>query len=214
MKKTSIIILLAIAFLNSNGQYSEKFLNAMKANISALDTSFRNPSSLAVVSNNFERVALAEKNQWLPYYYAAYSQVVYAFMNTDKTKTDAIADKADLLISKADSLMPGNSEISCIKSMIASCRLMVNPMERYMQYGPASAAALEAAIAQDASNPRPYLLQGQSLKYTPEQFGGGCSKAMTKLEVAKEKFVAFKPVSEIAPHWGNELNERLISECK
>ncbi|MEJ7671851.1 MAG: hypothetical protein WKF59_03885 [Chitinophagaceae bacterium] len=59
----------------------------------------RNGKELA---NNFERIADAEKTQWLPYYYAAYCNVMNAFMEQDKTKVDAIADKAEELITKAE----------------------------------------------------------------------------------------------------------------
>jgi len=190
-----------------------KFQSAMKNNIAALDTSFRNSQNLLSVANNFERIAMAEKTQWLPYYYAAYALVNYGFMSTDKSKTDQFADRAELLAMKADSLSRNNSEISCLKSMIASVRLMVNPMERFMEYGPISGAELEKAIAQDPSNPRPYLLKGQSLKYTPEQFGGGCKKASEQLNIAKEKFENFKPASDLAPDWGKQYNLQLLAEC-
>ncbi|MEO6731895.1 MAG: hypothetical protein ABIN01_11820 [Ferruginibacter sp.] len=213
MKKTilSVIILLVSTLVFAQ---SEKFTAAMKKNLAALDTSFKNPSNLLTVANNFERIAIAEKNQWLPYYYAAFSQVNYGFMEQDKTKTDAYADKANELIAKADSLSPNNSEISCIKSMIASCHMMVDPMQRWQEYGPVSSSNLDAAIAQDATNPRPHFLKGQGLKYTPEQFGGGCKTAKAELQKAMDKYNAFKPGSELYPNWGKELVERLLKECQ
>ena len=186
----------------------------MKSNIAAIDTAFKNPSNLLSLANNFERIATAEKNQWLAYYYAALCQVNYTYMEQDKSKIDAIADKATALIDKADSLMPNNSEISCIKSMIASSHMMVNPMQRYMEYGPESASNLEAAMKQDPTNPRPEYLKGQGLKYTPEQFGGGCAAAKPVLQSSLDKFNSFKPASEIHPNWGKKRVESLLSECK
>jgi len=212
MKKLVFLTALSLFSLFSFAQ-SEKYVAAMKSNLLALDTSFRNPANLASVANNFERIATAEKNQWLPYYYAAYCQVNFGYMQTDKSKTDAIADKATALISKADSLMPNNSEISCIKSMIASCHMMVNPMQRYMQYGQESSGQMETAMEQDPTNPRPYLLKGQSLKYTPPQFGGGCETAKPELQTALDKFKLFKPASELHPMWGIERTQQLINEC-
>jgi hypothetical protein len=198
---------------NSFGQI-EKFLSAMKSNIAAIDTSFRNPQNLLALANNFERIALAEKNQWLPFYYAAYCQVNYTYMEEDKSKVDAIADKATALLNYADSLQPENSEISCVRSMIASSHMMVNPMQRYMEYGPESQNQLERAMTQDPSNPRPYFLKGQGLKYTPEQFGGGCKPALEQLQQAIDKYNTFKLFSEIAPNWGMKRTEMLIKECK
>jgi hypothetical protein len=134
-------------------------------------------------------------------------------MNSDKTDMDLIADKAEGMIRKADSLSPGNSEISTIKSMIASCRLMVDPMTRYMEYGRISNEEIEAAIMQDPANPRPYYLKGQMLKYTPEQFGGGCKIAKDQLALALIKFSTFKPLSELHPNWGKERTQMILEEC-
>ncbi|WP_301922533.1 hypothetical protein [Ferruginibacter sp.] len=213
MKKLilSAIVLLAtvVAFAQS-----EKFTAAMKKNLSAMDSSFKNAPELLNVANNFERIANAEKNQWLPYYYAAFCQVNYGFMEPDKDKIDGYADKATLLIAKADSLSPNNSEISCIKSMIASCHLMVNPMQRWQEYGQESSSNMDAAIHQDATNPRPYFLKGQGLKYTPEQFGGGCKTAKPQLQTALDKYATFKPASDISPNWGKERVENLMKDCK
>ena len=213
MKKTILFVSLMIVSVCSFAQ-SEKYMAAMKANIAAIDTSFKNPQNLLALANNFERIALAEKNQWLPYYYAAFCQVNYTYMEQDKSKVDAIADKATWLINKADSLQPDNSEISCIRSMIASSHMMVNPMQRYMEYGPESGAQLEKAMQQDPTNPRPYYLKGQGLKYTPEQFGGGCKTATEQLQVAADKYAVFKPATELTPNWGRERTEKLLAECK
>ena len=213
MKKlllSAIILFITIAVFAQN----EKFTAAMKKNLAAMDTSFKNPADLLMVANNFERVATAEKNQWLPYYYAALCQVNYGFMQQDKDKIDGIADKAASMIAKADSLSPNNSEISCIKSMIASCHMMVDPMQRWQEYGQESSSNMDAAMQQDPNNPRPYFLKGQGLKYTPEQFGGGCTTAKPQLQIALDKYAAFKPASEISPNWGKERVEMLIKECK
>lgn len=213
MKKLSFFTVLLLLTVCSFAQ-SEKYVAAMKKNLTGMDSSFRNPADLVKLANNFERIATTEKTEWLPYYYAAFCQVNAGFMEQDKTKTDGIADKANELIKKADSLSPNNSEISCIKSMIASCHMMVNPQERWMQYGQESNSNMEAAMKQDPANPRPYFLKGQGLKYTPEQFGGGCTTAKPQLQIALEKYNTFKPASEIHPDWGKQIVEKLISDCK
>jgi hypothetical protein len=189
MKKMIAVLIITVSSLSLFAQ-SDKYIGAMKSNIAAFDTSSGNANLLPALSNTFERIAVAEKNQWLPYYYAAFAQVTFGFLNQDKSKTDLIADRSELLINKADSLSPGNSEISTIKSMIATCRMLVDPMSRYMKYGQVSGAELETAIKQNPSNPRPYYLKGQNLKYTPEQFGGGCKTAKKELTTAVEKFAS------------------------
>ena len=213
MKKLLLSAIILFIALTSFSQ-SEKFTQAMKKNLGAMDSSFKNPADLLKLANSFERIASAEKNQWLAFYYAAFCQVNVGFMEQDKSKVDAIADKAASLIATADSLAPNNSEISCIKSMIASCHMMVDPMTRWQEYGAESSSNMEASMSQDPTNPRPYYLKGQGLKYTPEQFGGGCATAKPALETALEKYATFKPASELHPSWGKEIAQQLIATCK
>jgi hypothetical protein len=193
---------------------SEKYVAAMKTNIAAIGNAFKSPADLVSLANNFERIALAEKNQWLPYYYAALLQVNSGIIQTDKSNGDAIADKATSLLNKADSLSPNNSEVSCVKSMIAVCHMLVNPMQRYMEYGQQSSTDLQDAMTQDPTNPRPYYLTGQTLKNTPEQFGGGCKAATEQMNIALQKYATFKPASDLAPNWGMENAKKLVEECK
>lgn len=213
MKKITLISILSFFALITFAQ-SEKYTNAMKKNIALLDSAFAKPDNFLSMANTFERIGTAEKTEWLPYYYAAYCRVNYAYMQKDPTGNDPIADKATALINTADSLQPNNSEISCLKSMIASVQMLVNPQQRYMQYGAASQKEMQKAMQQDPTNPRPYMLKGQNLKYTPEQMGGGCKTALPSLEIAVEKFATFKPQSEIYPSWGKAYTEGLVKECK
>lgn len=215
MKKIIIPLLCLLMCKHSSAQsaYSDKFLQAMKRNIAMIDSSNTNPAGMLSLSNTFERIALAEKNQWLAYYYAAMCQINYCFTVEDKSATDPIADKAEQLVNVADSLSPQNSELSCLRSMIATARLMVNPMQRYMQYGQLSEKQISLAIAQDTTNPRPLFLRAQSIRYRPEQFGGGCKPSIPLFQAAMEKFNAFKPASELHPNWGKSFAEKTLQEC-
>ena len=213
MKKVILLSIISIISFATMAQ-SEKYVAAMKKNIALLDSSFAKPDNFIGLANTFERIGSSEKTQWLPFYYAAYCRVNYAYMQKDPSGNDEIAGKATALINTADSLQPNNSEISCLKSMIASVQMLVNPQQRYMQYGAVSQKEMQKAMQQDPTNPRPYMLKGQSLKYTPEQFGGGCKTALPQLEIAAEKFTAFKSVSEIYPSWGNAFTESMVKECK
>ena len=213
MKKLFLFFFSSLAIFGVSAQ-SDKYESTMQKYLAGMDSSFRSTASLIALANNFERIAVAEKNQWLPYYYAAFLQVNAGFIGQDASKMDEYADKAEKLINTADSLEKNNSEISCIKSMIASSRLMADPMTRYMEYGPLSTSYLDQAIKLDESNPRPYLLKGQGIRYTPEQFGGGCEPAKPQLTLAMEKFTSFKPASALHPNWGEFMIRRLLEECK
>ncbi|MCB0284869.1 MAG: hypothetical protein KDF60_19980, partial [Calditrichaeota bacterium] len=183
MKKTLFILLGAFITISGFSQ-SEKYLNAMKKNISEIDSALSkgDVAKLTDIAASFERIGNAEKNQWLPFYYAAYCKVTQAFMKNDPEQNDPIADQVDMLLNKADSLENKNSEVSLLKAMNASLRMLVNPMQRWQQYGPVVQQYSKDAMTQDTTNPRPYWFSGVSLKNTPEQFGGGCGTAKPQLD--------------------------------
>lgn len=207
--------LVAAAITFSASAQSEQYEGAMKQQLSLLDSaSTYSANGMQQLANTFERIAEAEKTQWLPYYYAAYCRVNEAYMAKDKSKVDGLADKALVNIEKAQALKGKDSEISCIQSMISSARIGVDPMTRGMKYGPESGAYLEEAKQLNPENPRVYMLQGQSLLYTPEAFGGSKTKAKETFELALKKFAAFKPESALAPNWGEHYVKQLIAGIK
>ena len=76
MKKLFLIAAVSFLAVGAHAQ-SDKYIASMKSNIAAIDTSFKNPVNLLTLANKFERIATAEKDQWLAYYYAALCQVNY-----------------------------------------------------------------------------------------------------------------------------------------
>lgn len=210
MKKTIITALIAVTGITAFAQ-NPKYVSTMEKNIAALDTTF-DQQTLQGLANTFERIAGAEKAEWLPDYYAAYCYVKMTY-NTKGSTIDTYCDKADALINRADSLKPENSEIYTMKAHIRSARISVNPMTRGQKYGTESAELREKAKQLDPSNPRPYYLEGTSAFYTPAMFGGGKDKAKPLFEKALKMFDTFKPASSIAPHWGKSATEYFLKKC-
>ena len=210
MKKTFLLIAI-ISFSNLLFSQSDNYVGAMKKNIAMLDSAMQKQNA-AELANNFERIGDAEKTQWLPYYYAAYCNILTGYTEKDKNKLDGIADKAEELITKAVGLAGReNSEIDVIKSMIATTHMSVDPMTRYMKYGQASSENIKKAAALDPTNPRPVYLEGQSKFYTPEAFGGGKAPAKVLFNKALIMFDAFKPQSELYPTWGKSATQYFLS---
>lgn len=210
------IVLLAtiICFASFTFAQSDKYVSAMKANIALLDSMMLKNNG-GEMSNNFERIADAEKTQGLPYYYAAYCKVTQAYSEQDNSKKDALADKAQELIDKAEVILgKETSETAVIKSMIATARMMVDPQNRYMTYGPTSAEFIEKAKTLDSTNPRPVLLEAEGKFYTPEQFGGGKDVAKEYFDKANALNENFKPETELSPNWGGGALQYFLSQYK
>jgi len=208
MKKMFLFLAIAGISMISYAQ-SEKYVKAMEKLVPAVDTT-HSVEGLLDLSAAFERIANAEKTQWLPYYYAALCQVNLGnmyFAQGQTDKIDPLMDKAEPLLNKAEELEKSNSEIFCLKKMYNSGRMMVDPVSRYMSYGIAASEALTKAKSLNPENPRVYLLEGQDKYYTPEQYGGSKSEAKKLFEEAKKKFENFKSADSISPTWGmGQLN--------
>jgi hypothetical protein len=204
---TSVFFLLTAALTNAQ---SEKFQTAMGSALQEYGAA-KDAASLIAVEAKFERIGDAEKTQWLPYYYAA---LIKTSMSLAKMgDPDKLADDAASLIEKAKSI-ESNCETLVLEAMIATAKLVVNPQERYMEYGQKSNQLLEKAKLADATNPRPYVFQSQTLRQTPEAYGGGCAPAKPLAQKALELFASFKPASPLHPNWGKEQVEKIIEDCK
>lgn len=213
MKKVMLILLAGFLVTGAAAQ-SERFVKAMENLVPAVDTT-HDAAGLTTLANAFERIANAEKTQWLPYYYAALCYInianeLYATQQTDKI--DPMMDKAEPLLNRAEELEKDNSELYCLKKMFNSGKMMADPMSRYMTFGTAAAEALERARGLNPENPRIYLLEGIDKFYTPEQFGGSKTEAKKLFETAAKKMETFNPASSIHPSWGKSSVKYFLSQ--
>ncbi len=203
MKKI-ISFFIASLMLTAAFAQSEKYTKAMEALVPSVDTT-RSVEGLTNLANSFERIANAEKTQWLPFYYAALCNINIAnmyFQLQQPEKIDPIMDKAEPMLLKAEELEKNNAEVLCLKKMFNSAKMMADPMNRFMTYGTAASQALDAAKILNPANPRVYLLEGIDKFYTPEQWGGSKTEGKKLFTEAIKKFEAFKPASSIHPSWG------------
>jgi hypothetical protein len=219
--KKGLFILLASVMMTTVFAQSEKYVKAMEAKTTMLD-SFNTVDSWKDLANTFERIGDAEKAQWLPFYYAAYCNVMAGTFSLPQDGSfgdhtaivDPYADKAEKLLNKAIELAKGNTEIYCVQKMIFGLRMMGNPMSRYMTEGPKAEEALAKAKEANANNPRIYILEAQDKFYTPEQFGGSKAEAKVLFEKAQSLFATYKPESSIAPNWGRSQVGYFLSLIK
>lgn len=210
MKKILLIATLLVSIAGF-GQ-SEKFKAGMHKNLELMDSA-KTQQDYEAVASGFERIAEAEKTEWLPYYYAALAQLQKAFTAAKPTDNDAIADRAEALIAKGQALSKDNAELLCLMSMSMSARMMVDVQARGAQYGPKGGAYLQQAIQLDPKNPRAFVLLGQSTLFTPAFWGGGKEKAKPLLQKAVDNFKEFKPASDLHPKWGKEMAEKLLAQA-
>jgi hypothetical protein len=215
MKKKTMLSIAAIlsatlCFAQPNpAPATSKFEQAILKNLAVLDTA-TSPGTFMMLANSFDRIAQAEKKEWVPFYYTAYVYTIMAMNVPDNAQKDVLADKAEGYLKKAGELSANNSEISCLHAMIVSARILVDPMNRWLALSPEASSYLATAKAQDPTNPRPLLLEANTKLRMPEALGGGKQAAKPLVEDAIKKFESFKPASSVAPNWGKKQALRLL----
>ncbi len=210
--KILLAILFSLLFLTGN-YAQDKYEKAMKQNLEKI-SECKNAGDYINLANNFERIALAENDKWLPYYYSSFLYVLASFTDSSKTEKDVYLDKAVQFVDVGDSLAPDNSEIYTLKGMISQARMQIDPMNRWQKYGTDATENFKKAMAIDSLNPRPEYLMGVSLFYTPQQFGGGPANAKPVLESSLKKYGLFIPANDLMPNWGKEQVEEYLSKIK
>ncbi len=191
--------------------FSSSYEETMKINIQKMQQS-TSSSELTQLAAQFQRIANAEKNQWLPGYYSAYCYVSITFLN--EMEADDIHKQLDLAqaeIDKIKRIASKESEIYTLQALIYQLR--ITDMTKGMKYSGLSNEALTTAERLNPENPRVYYLNGSNTFHTPKMFGGGKEKAKPYLEKAAKMFETQKPANDLLPNWGKDHNNRLLNQC-
>lgn len=216
MKKLLTIATILIFSVTVVFAQNEKYTQAMASGIEALkglDKEKPDVKVLQDIANRFERIAAAEPKEWLPKYYAAYSNVLLGYYGASLTEKDQYLDKANTLMKDAEALLgKPNDELLVMRAYQSQIHLAADAMNRWQSDGPKFTEYLEAAKSANPENPRIYYLEGSSLFFTPEEYGGGKKVAKPLLEKAKQKFSTFKPETTIHPDWGQVETEWMLSQ--
>ena len=210
--RRSLSVILSLLFLTV-AIADDKYEKEIKKNLEKIDEC-KTPNDFIKLANNFERIAVAEKDKWLPYYYSAFVYILASYADSVNSRKDIYLDKSDKFNNIADSLQPNNSEIYTLKGMISQARMQVDPMNRWQKYGADATNNFTKAMQIDSLNPRPEYLIGVGLFFTPKQFGGGPTTAKPILEKSLAKFEKFVPENEIMPKWGKEQVMDYLEQIK
>src|SRR5215207_6127644 len=159
MKSFFLSAILLVAMVSQ--AQNEKYVAAMKGNLSKFDSA-KTTADFESMAATFIRIGDAEKNQWLPYYWAGLTLTNIGWKEP-KADKDELAARITALCDKADALQPdssGKSEILSLRNMAATQQMMVDPQSRFMTYGQQAAGYLQKGMQLNPGNPRLYYLQG------------------------------------------------------
>ena len=211
-KIISSLIAVTIFTISAAMAFGDKFTEAMKKNIDAMNAAQTNDEIQNAV-NTFDRIGDAEKSRWEPFYYASFGYVTLANREKDGAKKDAYLDLSLADLQKAKALVPEESEVIALEGFIHMMRVTVDPASRGQQYSGMAFQAFGKAVALNPENPRALSLLAQMQYGTAQFFGSATTEACSTLAKALEKFDTYKTDSVIAPQWGRKMAEGLKSKC-
>jgi len=165
-------------------------------------------------SNQFERIATAEPENWLPSYYAAQINIVGSFGEQDKEKLTAQLGKAQELLNASKSISENNPEILVMEALLNTAWVAYDGATYGMTLSGKITALYDQAEQIAPQNPRVVLNKAEWAMGSARFFGQDTAPFCADVERALELFTNFKPESSFHPTWGKNRAEQIIESCK
>lgn len=162
----------------------------------------------------FERIASAEKDNWLPSYYVALINTTEAFKTQDKEKISALLDKASGALDQAMILSPDNAELLVMEALIQTAWIVYDPMTNGMKLSGKINQLYAKAMVLAPDNPRVVLNKAEFDMGSAAYFGKDTAPMCKEIERAVSLFATFKPESPYHPKWGLERAQEISQQCK
>lgn len=205
----AIILTLIVSTLTAQDKYTETMLKNIDAAYKA-----KTLAEHQAAANAFERIAAAEKTKWEPYYYAGFSNIMMANLETEGSKKDAFLDLAAKDLDQAKAINANDSEITALEGFVHMIRVTVDPATRGQEYSGKAFRSFSTAVALNPENPRALALLAQMQYGTAQFFGSSTAEACGTVEKSLQKFETYKAESALSPQWGKQMAEGMKSNCK
>lgn len=161
----------------------------------------------------FERIAQAEKENWIPYYYAATTLITASFESKDPVKTDEMLKKAKTFLEKANELSPNNSEIRTLEGLLYTGYVAMDPATFGMQFSGKIMALHSEAIELNPKNPRAQLNKIEYEIGSARFFGTELSTFCDDIKATQPLFDNQEESEAFYPNFGEDRIEQLLKEC-
>jgi hypothetical protein len=205
MKKLSIIILVLISTL---AKAQTNYEQGMQKAFQLWGT---NPTE---ASNMFERIASAEPDNWLPFYYAAQVNIVSSFGEKNEEKLAALLKRAQDLINDATAISKNNPEILVLQALLHTAWIAFDGATYGMTLSGKIVDLYAKAEVLAPENPRVVYCKAEWNMGSARYFGQDTAAFCKDLERAVQLFATFKPETPFGPNWGKDRAETLLQSCK
>ncbi len=165
-------------------------------------------------SNLFERIAMAEDDNWLPYYYVAQVNTFASYGEKDEKVLSNQLEKAKEFLDIAKRLSPKNPELLIQEAMINTAWIAFDGRTYGMTLSPKNSKLYNQALSLAPINPRVLLSKAEWDMGSARYFGKDTTPYCQDVERALELFATFKSDIPFYPKWGKERAEEVLAECK
>ena len=165
-------------------------------------------------SNLFERIASAERDNWIPLYYAAQINIVQSFGLQDEEKLSAQLNKAQDLLNDATAISKDNAEIIVLQALLHTAWVAYDGATYGMTLSGKVSALYAQAEQLAPDNPRVVLNKAEWGMGSARYFGQDTQPFCKDVERSLELFANFKPESPYHPKWGKDSAEQILETCK
>ncbi|NDV43874.1 hypothetical protein [Flagellimonas sediminis] len=165
-------------------------------------------------SNLFERIATAEPDNWLPYYYVSQVNTVVSFGEKDEEKLSKQLEKAREFLDVAKAISPDNPEILIQEALINTAWIAFDGATYGMTMSQKNVQLYQKALELDPNNPRVVFSKAEWDMGAARYFGKDTAPYCKDVERALELFATFKSDTPFYPSWGKERAEQVLAACK
>lgn len=167
-------------------------------------------------ANLFERIANAEGDNWLPYYYTAQIKIIESFEMKDLAKKEKTLEMAQNQLNMAKSLSgQENVEIMILQAMLHTSYITLDPSVYGMKLSGKVSSIYKKTLEIAPENPRVVLSNAEWEMGSARFFGEDPKKYCTDIERSLELFSKFKNEGAFYPSWGEDRAKMILqNNCK
>ncbi len=208
MKRIIIVTVLALIFtgtIAAQGQYEKGMEKAF---------AMWEEGKMYEASQLFERISKAEKDNWLPSYYAATVEILGSFGLKDEAKLTAKLNKAQGFLDEAKSISENNPEIIITQAFLNLGYIAFDGQKYGMTLSGKNNQLYAKALEIAPNNPRVILGKAEWEMGSARFFGQPLTPYCKDIKRAIELGKAEKVTEAFYPRFGVERAEQVLKQCE
>ncbi|MBQ4822389.1 hypothetical protein [Aquimarina sp. MMG016] len=164
--------------------------------------------------NLFERIAKAEKENWLPYYYAAQIHIVTSFSSKDAEEIETRLKKAQDYLNEAKIFSKDNAELLIMEAMLNTAYVVYDGAKYGMTHSGKVEELYQKAKILEPENPRAILYHAEWQMGAAKFWGKDPKAFCSEIEKAILYFEKEPSKTPFYPDWGKNQIARIQENCK